>query len=57
MKSKSESLRKRLAGAKLIGFDTSKWREPGVRQAEADRSAERSKTVSTKAGIKCKIRN
>jgi hypothetical protein len=55
MKAKSQSVRKRLIGAKLLGFDTSRWRRPPAEQGKDGGLSVRSKTVSTKAGVKCKI--
>ena len=54
MKRKSQSIRKRLIGAKMIGFDTSKWRFPAAQQGK-DGGLSASKTVSTKAGGKCML--
>ena len=54
MKPKSQSIRKRLIGAKLIGFDTSKWRIPAVQQGK-DGSVSAAQIVSTKAGGKCML--
>jgi hypothetical protein len=54
MKRKSQSIRKRLIGAKLVGFDTSKWRFPAAQQGK-DGGLSASKTVSTKAGGKCML--
>jgi hypothetical protein len=54
MKAKSQLIRKRLIGAKLIGFDTSKWKIPVVPQ-DKDGGVSTSQIVSTKAGGKCML--
>ncbi len=54
MKRKSQSTRKRLIGAKLVGFDTSRWRFPAAQQGKGG-GLSASKTVSTKAGGKCML--
>jgi len=43
-----------LIGAKLVGFDTSKWGFPAAQQGR-DGGLSASKTVSTKGGGKCML--
>ena len=53
MTTKSQSLRRRLAGADLIGFDTSIWKNLPKRDVKSDGSAgRRSKVLAAKAGTK-----
>jgi len=45
--------RRRLAGATLIGFDTSVWKRPPKRDAKGCRkAARRSKVLAAKVGVK-----
>jgi len=53
MKPNSQSLRKRLIGANLIGFDTSIWKNLPKRDVKSDgRAGQRSKVLAAKAGTK-----
>jgi hypothetical protein len=49
----TRSPRRRLAGATLIGFDTSVWKRPPKRDAKGCRkAARRSKVLAAKVGVK-----
>ena len=53
MTTKSQSLRRRLAGADLIGFDTSMWKNLSKRDVKnGGRAGQRSKVLAAKAGTK-----
>jgi len=53
MTTKSQSLRRRLAGSNLIGFDTSIWKDLPKRDVKNGGSAgQRSKVLAAKAGTK-----
>jgi len=53
MTTKSQSLRRRLAGANLIGFDTSIWKNLPKRDVKnGGKAGQRSKVLAAKAGVK-----
>jgi hypothetical protein len=52
MKAKRHSPRQRLAGANLIGFDTSVWKNPLKRDLKSGVKGQRSKILAAKAGNK-----
>ena len=53
MTTKSQSPRQRLAGANLIGFDTSLWKNLPKRNAKGGgKAGQRSKVLAAKAGVK-----
>ena len=53
MKPNSQSVRKRLIGANLIGFDTSIWKNLPKRDVKnGGKAGQRSKVLAAKAGTK-----
>jgi hypothetical protein len=52
MTAKQHSPRQRLAGANLIGFDTSVWKDLPKRNAKSAAKGQRSKILAAKAGVK-----
>ncbi len=51
------SARRRLAGANLIGFDTSVWKDLPKRSVKGRKEGQRSKILAAKAGVKEARRN